>query len=316
VTAALGLLTVITAVRWPPSADAAMAEIAAKVNANASFAEVKPLIFEAIRRRPADYLPHLAAAQLRLREKNPEALAWLNRALYLFPKSPDLHLETARALLVFRRRSQALLEYRLALQNGAPASTTLARALPLARNVDEVFRLLPPLRDVHRRATVRLLHARRVAEALAVGRAAHKAWPHDDGVANAYVSALLSAKRTAEALEIARGLAEHRASAENYEVWARAAAQHKPGSELAVLARARKRFPRADSLAFALAYAHLRAKDVKRARALAEEILGRGKSPAAIARAHELLARIFQAEGRPHRAAYEREQARKIRATR
>jgi hypothetical protein len=75
-------------------------------------------------------------------------------------------------------------------------------------------------------------------------------------------------------------------------------------------------FPKDISFLFALSEAHLRAKQFEQARKLVDEILNQATAPSTIAAAHDLLARIYNSDGRPHRARYEIEQAQKIRAGR
>jgi len=124
---------------------------------------------------------------------------------------------------------------------------------------------------------------------------------------------LLATSKPDEAAAAARSLATRSPLPRTFHLWARAAAASPPGSELPVLQSGQTRFPKEESFAFALSEAFLRGKQLARAREIAESILSQATSPASLASAHDLLARIHQADGRPHRARYEAEQARKIR---
>jgi tetratricopeptide (TPR) repeat protein len=72
-----------------------------------------------LRGHPTDYLAALSLARV-VRAVDPEALreslAWTNRALFLRPNFAESHLDAARLLWRLGQRSQALLEYGLALR--------------------------------------------------------------------------------------------------------------------------------------------------------------------------------------------------------
>lgn len=67
-------------------------------------------------RHPADYLLAGLLARAYFRQRDTEAVRWVNRALALNPKHAGLHVLAAHMLLAAGRRSQALLEYALALR--------------------------------------------------------------------------------------------------------------------------------------------------------------------------------------------------------
>jgi tetratricopeptide (TPR) repeat protein len=67
-------------------------------------------------RHPADYLLAGLLARAYFRQRDTGAVRWVNRALALNPKHPGLHVLAAHMLLAAGRRSQALLEYALALR--------------------------------------------------------------------------------------------------------------------------------------------------------------------------------------------------------
>jgi Flp pilus assembly protein TadD len=165
-------------------------------------AAARPLI----ERHPADYYLHGLLAQAYSRGEGADpvnALAFANRALYLRPLDADAHRAAARALLRLGRRSQAMLEYRLAYEAHAPL--VLDEIVRAARTVDELHAAVP-----HTPAAILQLahqaHAQgRGADASAlVDRAREELREHPDAaqlwvVASAWA---LSAGRADEALKL------------------------------------------------------------------------------------------------------------------
>jgi tetratricopeptide (TPR) repeat protein len=108
---------------------------------------VRRAALEVIDRHPADYLPHDVAGRAYARRgaEVREALAFVNRALFLRPLDAEAHRTAARSLLRLGRRDQSLLEYRSAaqaLEQDAPA--VLAEAASVAKGLDELLILTPP----------------------------------------------------------------------------------------------------------------------------------------------------------------------------
>lgn len=312
-TAAVLLLAVAAVVADPPHADEDLARLSALSAQNVPGKSLVEAAKQAVRRHPADPWIPLAAARVLLGRGDPQALAWLNRAMFLFPSNPAMHLEAAEGLRRFGRRRQALLEYRLALEQGASVPHTLKRALPLARDHAEVLSALVDDPQVHAVAVDRLLKARRLDLARKLGERAHGRWPRNEDVGLAYVRMLLAHGKRRAAARAARALAASSEDPRVFRQWARAVAGTKPGAAIRVLEDARRRFPGDLSFEFDLARAYLREKKVEQAMTVGERIMRGATRTATLARGHALLARIHQAAGRTHRARYEREQARKLR---
>jgi Flp pilus assembly protein TadD len=74
---------------------------------------------EIAQRHPLDYLAYAHAAEAMLRTGDPKAVSMLNHALRLHPTHPGLHRLAGRILLRHGHRSQARLEYELALRHGS-----------------------------------------------------------------------------------------------------------------------------------------------------------------------------------------------------
>ncbi len=125
-------------------------ELAGWVRARAPLEEVRARGTELIDRHPADYLLYgLVASAYAAGGKATagEALAFVNRALYLRPVDAASHRTAARALLALGRRSQAFLEYRLVHESGDTG--VLAReALEQTRTLEELQALTPDAADV------------------------------------------------------------------------------------------------------------------------------------------------------------------------
>jgi Tfp pilus assembly protein PilF len=103
--------------------------------------EVAALAARAARRHPADYYPHLVAAQAYAAERplRPDRLmGFAGRAMYLKPSEPAAHRLAALALRSVGRFAQARVEYRLALQGGDSGAL---------QEITRVFRTAPELLD-------------------------------------------------------------------------------------------------------------------------------------------------------------------------
>jgi len=120
-------------------------QLAALAQANAPAAKVRQEALKLIDLHPADYLPYAAAGRaLSQAGGDPgEALAFVNRALFLRPLDADSHRTAARALLRLGKRNQAFAEYQRAVQ-GEEGTRVLSEAAKRARGLEELERLTPP----------------------------------------------------------------------------------------------------------------------------------------------------------------------------
>lgn len=293
-----------------PGADESLSIIAGQINNKASLDKIRITVQQAVALHPADYLLHLAMSRSALQVKRPEAMSWLNRALYLYPSSPELHMDAARALTFFGRRTQAILEYRLALENGAPSGAALRAGLALSKDAAEVGRLLIDDPQVHADAVQILLEHKRHGLAEQIVTAAKKKWSGNVALLMGEIDVLLATDRRPEAKKAARRLARLIPRPETYLTWGRTA-RDKEATK--ILSLARRKFPQDRPVAMALVRALVRGKQFPRAREVSEEILQASRTPGDLAQAHDLLAEVYGADGRAHRAQYEREQATKIR---
>ncbi|MBN1203344.1 MAG: O-antigen ligase family protein [Myxococcaceae bacterium] len=120
-------------------------ELAGLLRARAPLAEVRAAALVLIDQHPADYLLHgLVGSAYAAGGKGTagEALAWVNRALYLRPLDAASHRTAARSLLALGRRSQAFLEYRLAYEAG-DTEVLVREAVGQARALEELQALTP-----------------------------------------------------------------------------------------------------------------------------------------------------------------------------
>ncbi|MBZ4415225.1 O-antigen ligase family protein [Myxococcus sp. RHSTA-1-4] len=153
--AALAVLGLVALVPGRHLVADAEAELAGLVTSRAPIQDVRSRGLALIDRHPSDYLLYRLVASAYAaqgRGAAGEALAFVNRALYLAPRDAVSHRVAARALLALGRGSQGFLEYRLAHEAGDTAAL-LGEALPRARTVEDVAALTPDAPEV----AVRLL---------------------------------------------------------------------------------------------------------------------------------------------------------------
>jgi tetratricopeptide (TPR) repeat protein len=119
--------------------------ISKRVAAGATASQLEPLALAAIASHPSSYYPYAMMANLHSRKGGDprQALAFVNRALWLRPGLSDAHRSAARALLRLGMRNQAFGEYRLAAR-GAQAQEALDEAARVAANVEELISAMPP----------------------------------------------------------------------------------------------------------------------------------------------------------------------------
>ena len=170
--AALPLLAILPSARRASEAEA---RVWAAAHEGAERAE--SIGKEEIDRHPADYLLYdavgwsLASAASRAAQGTDavalgRALAYYERALYLRPVDARTHLFTARAFAKLGRTSQALGEYRRALDGELPTPQVLGEALRVARGVDALADFVGDDTDLALQVSERLRGARREEEAL------------------------------------------------------------------------------------------------------------------------------------------------------
>jgi len=152
------------------TAAAAEARLEAAVAREKDRGAIRAAALEAIDAHPADALLPALAGQACARVRAPaEALAFVNRALFLRPLDGPSHRIAARALLDLGKRQQAFLEYRLAVEAGDAGA--LREALPRARTVDELSRLCPDEGGAADDAITQVWLAGRTADAVGLAEA-------------------------------------------------------------------------------------------------------------------------------------------------
>ena len=141
--ALLAPLGLLAASKARPDFHDAEADLSALVAAGAKPDAVEARAVQLIDRHPSDYVLYALASQAQSRpDGNPaRALAWVNRVLALRPLESQAHVDAARALLRLGKRSQALLEYRLAAE-GLVGGSALSEGLRAARTLDDLFALV------------------------------------------------------------------------------------------------------------------------------------------------------------------------------
>lgn len=110
-----------------------------------------------LQRHPLDYLGYGEAAAALVRAGDPRAAKFLNHALRLHPTHPGLHRLAARLLIASGRRSQAAVEYALALHGTLAPKNLIVEIAALLPEVDLTAAAIPS--DVNNRTKIlRALH--------------------------------------------------------------------------------------------------------------------------------------------------------------
>jgi tetratricopeptide (TPR) repeat protein len=170
--AALGLLLLGGFASHQARGDFASAEraVAELLSARTGPAVLEAAVLPLVRAHPADGLLPAAVAWAHVEAAGGDArqaLAWVNRALYVDPWNVTAHRAAARALLRLGQRGQAFLEYRLALEGarGRDQEGLPVELLARARSVEDWAVACP--RDTAGVAMLvdRLWKANRMAEA-------------------------------------------------------------------------------------------------------------------------------------------------------
>lgn len=249
-------------------------ELAGLVSRRAPLAEARARGLALIDAHPSDYLLYrlvALACAAHGSEGAGDALAFVNRALYLRPLDASSHRVAARALLGLGRRAQGFLEYRLAHEAG-DATVLLAEALPRARTVEELAAMTPDAPE----------QAARLADSLANTPArqdvalAYVAWAREHFDGRPGVAALWArearlrlARKELEAADAACAEVERREPDALSTHLLRAdvlRAQGREGEALQSLERLLARFPGNVELSFSLASQQLEAGLTRRAR--------------------------------------------------
>ncbi len=136
----------------------ATAEVVARYQAGDSGDAMRPFVLERIERHPASAPLYavLARAYAKERATAAEALAFVNRALFLRPLDMESHRTAARSLLALGRRSQAFLEYRLAYETNHQRWTVLDEAVRAARQVEDLQSFVGPRAELVSEVVTRL----------------------------------------------------------------------------------------------------------------------------------------------------------------
>lgn len=270
-------------------------------------AEVSKVALSLIDRHPADYLLYDIAGRAwsGARGDPRQALAFVNRALYLRPLDAEAHRTAARALLRLGRRAQAFLEYRLAAE-GVEPQPILDEAVRLSRTLDEVIALAPrsPLRVCE--VSVRLRAAGRAEQAMELLRWGTRELDEDPDAARMWMelASLELARGEHEAALATLTEAERRAPEDARPALLRSDALWSMGNRQEALALLEGRIleqPGSVELSFALVERLLEAGAPRRA----IEALSRASPfvpPAQRSRLLVLQGQAFERQGRPTRA--------------
>jgi len=291
----LGLTALVAALAGSPPHAAKEEALAEAIRTGQSVEAVRALAVASIDRHPADWVLYANVASDVARRGQPrEALAWVNRLLFLRPADARAHVAAAQALLRLGAPLQALGELKSAWALGD------AEALELGVNVavreGALDRLLLERRG-HLTALYRVLRRQgRVAEAVKLLDAAEFAASSDDVLTELRVLRVQHEVEVGQAEQALARWAElpevERRSAELVMVRVQALTKLGRADEaIAELERLCNREPTNTAAAFAL----VAALEGQRKLAAARQVLARIR---ALAGSQEVRAQTFQAEAR------------------
>ncbi|MCA9669802.1 MAG: O-antigen ligase family protein [Myxococcales bacterium] len=263
---------------------------------------------QVIRKHPADYFAHLVLA--RHERDHRKALSALGRTLALAPLSAAAHAEAARRLHLLGHRSQAILEYGLALRYGRPRRRLLERGVDLSRTTRELQTLLPSRPESFVSAIARLLRTRRFKLADALGRVASRRWPAHLRVRITSITATSSDGDRPAAIAAAKKLVASNPAVEAFRLLVRLLRAAKSADESVWLRKASQRHPGDVRFASDLARILATQRKYDDAISILERVKPYLSRPAQMAQVYDSLSQIHRLAGRLHRARWESQQAR------
>lgn len=286
--------------------------------ANLATARDPTLLKELARARqhhPLDDYNHYLEAILKARKGDRgAAMRALNRAIYLNPWGPNLHLLGSDLLASAGQRRQALLELKAAARSGADLRQVFTRGQRLARGGREWTELLSYSAAATHRAAVGFLHKGRHQLAREIAEAGTKRWPTHLHLAVVACTTNSKAGRHNTALTRATALLQ---AFPNSWIALRTLAHtarlaKRPKAALPRLIARSSQHSSLCSFHLELALTALAAGDYKRAVEASQTLRSCATKDTLRRQAHLVLARAYRALGRKHRAEIEMLAARRL----
>ncbi len=267
---------------------------------------------EAVTRHPADFvLPLMVGArQLQEPEGAKAALQWINRSMVRAPLESSPHRLAGQTLWRLGIPAQAMLEYRLADESGAPRYVLVSEVVALTEDSQWLLRYIGDSDDRRLAVAQTLLREGELDGALAlVSTPELTAHPERHEIAARVAKARRDYEGMLKSAERLREIAPQRSN--GYRIQAEALlALGRIGEASTVLQRGLEIVGPSAELMRLQANALVRAKQYTEAREVAKKLLARTARPAEAGRAHGLLGQIYLAEGQTQRALREYERAR------
>jgi len=310
-------LAVWAAAAWPPDPKEDADHLTALGRQQVAPIQILSQAREVIQRHPAHYFPHLVAALQALRLKQQDTLTYLNQAQLLYPCSPLVHTQTAETLIHLGKRKQAIIEYGLAIKNHAYPERILKKYLKYCFSPDDLETLLPEVPELQAMAIMHYLQIKdgpltikvRAEAALALIQKSRRRWPENEDLLVTYLR-ILAILDPPRAQKLAEEQVRKSPSLKRYMVWNEVV--RSPERRVLILMAARELYSHNVPLEFQLASAHLEAGQLDNARMVVEGIILRSTHTETLVKAHRLLAKIYGADGRIHRARYEMQRAKDL----
>lgn len=248
------------------------ADLLARARLATTAAEVRDVILPFVDAHPADYLPYALAGAACVEKKPPDplqAIAYANRALYLFPKDFRSHQVAARALRMIGRRAQALLEYRLAYQSAWSDTNVITECIAFARDRDELLQCVPP-QIQHVAVLLKFAGDTKAGDACITALATLPVEPGTGPFAVQCAQLLIGLKRTDDAIAVLDAAVKALGDSPDLAIGRADVLRQngKPDEAVTTLEQALQKSPAHYEITLALANAYLQAKRYEAARAV------------------------------------------------
>lgn len=273
--------------------------------------EIKRNLYTLIEKAPAICQTHLRGAQLLSEKNNPEAVRWLNGALFLCPQDDRAHLKAAYLLLRSKKVDQAASECRLAYKTSWPANHAKILSWCFTWATDKtILKMMPKDSYLLDRAIRHLLDHKKYEYAVRVSLFGREQYPWSKELSEDLLRSLVLANQFEQAMKFGPTALKISSSSESYYFLSQAyssLSNYRKSYDL--LENARRQYPKNKKILAQLIQTLIKLDRKSKALEIAKELMGLADTLDWRIHAHRLLAYAYRINGRNHRAKYEMEQA-------